>query len=129
MCSNYCPSIAKITTRMRLIVAFVRSLPLVLLLLFLYLLRLTILMCSPCLAKCHFTLYFMETQLESPPSTCLLSYSTLMLSTAVINLTYFLLTLVTYHFTASEHCKTRYLLLSVPVTGIFSHCNLTQYRR
>jgi len=129
MCNNYCFSIANIVTRKRLIVDFVHSLSLVLLsLLFLYLLRLTILMCFPCLAKCHFILHFMETQLASPPSTCLLGYSTLMLSTAVIYLTYFLLTLVTYHFTDSEHCKTRYLLLSVLVTGIFSHCNLTQYR-
>jgi len=55
----------------------------------------------------------------SPPSTCLLGYSTLMLSTSVIYLTHFLLTLVTYHFTNSEHCKTRYLPLSVLVTGIF----------
>jgi len=43
MCNNYGFSIAKIVTRKRLIVAFVRSLPLVL---FLYLLRLTILMFS-----------------------------------------------------------------------------------
>jgi hypothetical protein len=119
ICNNYCFSTTQMVTLKRLSVALVRTLPLVfLLLLFLYLLRLTTLMDFPYLANCRFTLYFTETQLVSPLSTCLLGYSTLMLPTTVIYLTHFLLTLVTYHFPDSEHCKTRYLLLSVLVIGI-----------